>query len=107
MLRKSSSVLGVNALRTSPLLVRGFSEAPIEKIDPAKLRLSNPGLVVFDKDGTLIDFTIMWSSWAENLAWRLEQKSRCELREVLFDKLGYDYLKRRVHSGGMVFLFFL
>ena len=63
-------------------------------------RLSNPGLVVFDKDGTLIDFQMMWGSWTEQFAWRLEMASKQPLREALFDALGYDYMRRRVHSGG-------
>jgi len=63
-------------------------------------RLSNPGLVIFDKDGTLIDFQMMWGSWTEQFAWRLEMASKQPLREALFDKLGYDYIRRRVHSGG-------
>ena len=63
-------------------------------------RLVNPGLVVFDKDGTLIDFQMMWGSWTEQFAWRLEMASKQPLREALFDALGYDYIRRRVHSGG-------
>jgi len=67
---------------------------------PTEQRLSNPGLVVFDKDGTLIDFQMMWGSWTEQFAWRLEMASKQPLREALFDALGYDYIRRRVHSGG-------
>jgi len=63
-------------------------------------RQMNPGLVVFDKDGTLIDFQMMWGTWTESLAWRLEMEAKVDIREALFDKLGYDYLRRRVHSGG-------
>ncbi len=32
------------------------------------VRLDGIDLVVFDKDGTLIDFGPMWSGWAETLA---------------------------------------
>ena len=76
------------------------STTPLLQSSSSPNRLSNPGLVVFDKDGTLIDFQMMWGSWTEQLAWRLEMVSKTHLREALFDKLGYDYLRRRVHSGG-------
>ena len=33
--------------------------------------LAGIDLVVFDKDGTLIDFDVMWGGWAESLADRL------------------------------------
>jgi len=74
-------------------------DAPF-RVQPTEKRLSNPGLVVFDKDGTLIDFQMMWGSWTEQFAWRLEMASKQPLREALFDALGYDYIRRRVHSGG-------
>ena len=67
---------------------------------PPEDRASNPGLVVFDKDGTLIDFQFMWGSWAESFAWRMEMATKANVREQLFDKLGYDYIRRSVRSGG-------
>jgi phosphoglycolate phosphatase len=77
-----------------------FTSEPFKPYPYPAERLSNPGLVVFDKDGTLIDFQMMWGSWTEQFAWRLEMASKQPLREALFDALGYDYIRRRVHSGG-------
>ena len=80
-----------------------LSSTPASVIQPLPAdyrRAVNPGLVVFDKDGTLIDFQMMWGSWTESLAWRLEMQAKVDIREALFEKLGYDYLRRRVHSGG-------
>ena len=60
----------------------------------------DPSLVIFDKDGTLIDFQLMWGSWIESLAWRIEMEAgddrdtSISLRELLFESLGYDWLKR-------------
>ena len=37
--------------------------------------LPKPGLVVFDKDGTLIDFHRMWSAWIERLVDDIEMQT--------------------------------
>ncbi|MGZ9161264.1 MAG: HAD family hydrolase [Candidatus Limnocylindrales bacterium] len=57
-------------------------------------------LVVFDKDGTLIDFHAMWSGWAEALADGLEGVTKRSLRGPLFAMLGYDATNRQAHAGG-------
>ena len=57
-------------------------------------------LVVFDKDGTLIDFDAMWSGWATTLADRLERACLHPVREALFDRIGYDSETGRAISGG-------
>ena len=61
-----------------------------------------PSLVIFDKDGTLIDFQLMWGSWIENLAWNLEMESKLPVRTVLFENLGYDWMKRAIVSQGAI-----
>ena len=45
-------------------------------------------LVVFDKDGTLIDFHAMWSGWARDLAAGLEAATGRDLRVPLYRNLG-------------------
>lgn len=80
-------------------------------IPPSPAVKMAPGLVIFDKDGTLIDFNLMWATWVEGFAWKLENVAREEaeaakmpksmnVREQLFHYMGYDYLKRRVVSKG-------
>ena len=53
-------------------------------------------LVVFDKDGTLIDFEAMWGrravAWVEHLVAEIGDES---LRSVLYDSLGYDVQRQR------------
>jgi len=55
-----------------------------------KIRLDDLELVIFDKDGTLIDFHAMWSGWAEDLARRLESVTGEPIRGPLFRALGFD-----------------
>lgn len=57
-------------------------------------------LVVFDKDGTLIDFHAMWSGWAEDLADRLVAATTPDVRAPLFAMLGYDPAARVARPGG-------
>jgi phosphoglycolate phosphatase len=64
--------------------------APLDGID----------LVVFDKDGTLIDFHAMWSAWPEALASGLEAATGRDLRVPLFTALGYDETTERAVASG-------
>lgn len=59
-----------------------------------------PALVVFDKDGTLIDFTLMWGGWVESQAWKVEMTTGLPVREKLFDAMGYDWIRRSIRSKG-------
>ncbi len=56
-------------------------------------------LVVFDKDGTLIDFDLMWGGWAEDLADRLEAAIGAPIRAELHRQIGYDPASRRTQPG--------
>ena len=67
---------------------------------PARALATAFDAVVFDKDGTLIDFQLMWGTWIESLAWKLEMESQKPVRDLIFERLGYDWLKRSVVSGG-------
>jgi HAD superfamily hydrolase (TIGR01549 family) len=48
-----------------------------------------PALLIFDKDGTLIDFHTMWSSWAVGLVHRLESAAGLPIADTLFKTIGY------------------
>jgi phosphoglycolate phosphatase-like HAD superfamily hydrolase len=51
-------------------------------------RLDGIDLVIFDKDGTLIEFHAMWSGWAATLADDLERATGLTIREPLYAMLG-------------------
>jgi phosphoglycolate phosphatase len=57
-------------------------------------------LVVFDKDGTLIEFDAMWGGWAVDLAEGLERATGMLVRDALFAMLGVDPASGRVQPGG-------
>jgi phosphoglycolate phosphatase len=58
-----------------------------------------PALIVFDKDGTLIDFNFMWASWIAELARRLEAATQHPLTDLLYHTMGYDAVNARVIAG--------
>jgi len=64
------------------------------------VQLDGIDLVIFDKDGTLIDFGTMWSGWAETLAERLSGATGRPVDDPLFAMLGYDPVARRVTPVG-------
>jgi phosphoglycolate phosphatase len=59
-------------------------------------------LLIFDKDGTLIEFHLMWGAWVDALASRLETASGLALREGLYPLLGVDPATGRVHAHGLL-----
>jgi phosphoglycolate phosphatase len=63
-------------------------------------RLEGIDLVVFDKDGTIIDFGTMWSGWAEDLATALRAATGRTVDVPLFAMLGYDPARRAVRPRG-------
>ena len=56
--------------------------------------------VVFDKDGTLIDFDAMWGGWITTLARRLEAASYITVAPQLFRAVGFDPATGVVAPGG-------
>jgi len=64
------------------------------------VRLDGIDLVVFDKDGTIIEFGPMWSGWAVALAEALQRATGRELDAALFEMLGYDPETGTVLPGG-------
>lgn len=60
---------------------------PVLKVGPSHFQ---PALIIFDKDGTLIDFDSMWAPWIIDLASRLEAATQTELRASLYNAFGFD-----------------
>jgi phosphoglycolate phosphatase-like HAD superfamily hydrolase len=65
-------------------------------------RLASIELVVFDKDGTLIDFHGMWAGWAIELAGALEATTGRSLRVALLTAYGVDPRTRRTLAHGLL-----
>jgi phosphoglycolate phosphatase len=57
-------------------------------------------LVIFDKDGTLIEFDAMWGGWAMDLAAALSDGTGLPIEASLFSMLGFDPVTGRVLPGG-------
>ncbi|KAE9000399.1 hypothetical protein PR003_g18740 [Phytophthora rubi] len=76
------------------------SAAAIAQAEATRRPRCSPGLVVFDKDGTLIDFTLMWGGWVESQAWKVEMTTGLPVREKLFAAMGYDWISRSIKSKG-------
>ncbi len=99
--------------------------SPSAKVAKLKPVFFKPGLVIFDKDGTLVCFHTMWTPWCHSLAnrWgrlapthapicliylvlatssRMKSASgRHDLTEDLYDVLGYDHVEQRVRIGAL------
>ncbi|MBI3750821.1 MAG: HAD family hydrolase, partial [Chloroflexi bacterium] len=59
---------------------------PESNVDP----LEGIELVVFDKDGTLIEFHPMWRGWVDDLARSLSAATGLPLHDQVFSLLGVD-----------------
>jgi phosphoglycolate phosphatase len=56
--------------------------------------------IIFDKDGTLIDFDFMWGTWTLQLAERLEAVTNLDAREALCISYGYDLTRKKILPDG-------
>lgn len=56
--------------------------------------------IIFDKDGTLIDFDAMWGGWVVYLAEQLHLVSGLAVREPLCLAMGYDNTNKKVLAHG-------
>ncbi len=59
--------------------------------------LAGSELAIFDKDGTLIEFHLMWSDWVGALASRLAEAHGSSLEELVYSTMGVDPGSGRVH----------
>jgi phosphoglycolate phosphatase len=75
------------------------SPDPIAQKAPAD-PLAGLELVIFDKDGTLIEFHSMWGGWLEELVAGLETAAGRPVADALFAAMGYDPEARRIVPGG-------
>jgi phosphoglycolate phosphatase len=62
--------------------------------------LTGIDVVIFDKDGTLIDFHAMWGGWARGLGARLDGAIRRPVSLDVFAAIGFDPSTGRVAPGG-------
>jgi len=65
-----------------------------------KLAAFGPELVIFDKDGTLINFHAMWGGWLKTLAERLENATGRPVSQPLFAMMGFDPANNHIEPGG-------
>ncbi len=65
-----------------------------------KLKKFKAQAIIFDKDGTLINFDAMWGGWVVYLAEQLHLVSGLEVREALFLAMGYDERTKKVLAHG-------
>ena len=60
----------------------------------------DPTLIIFDKDGTLIDINAMWGSWVVQLARRLEAATDLPIADSLFEVLAFEPDPGYIHPDG-------
>lgn len=60
----------------------------------------SPALVIFDKDGTLIDFQQMWGRWAKQFAMRMSDAVGHDLRADIATLFGYDQTTTYIDPRG-------
>lgn len=56
--------------------------------------------MIFNKDGTLLDFHAMWGAWIEMQMWKLETRAKVPVRDACFRAMGYDWMRRQVARLG-------
>jgi phosphoglycolate phosphatase len=75
--------------------VRNAAHQPLELLEGIDL-------LIFDKDGTLIEFHLMWGGWVDELARRLEASTSLPLRDRLYALLGVDQASGLVQAHGLM-----
>lgn len=61
-----------------------------------------PQAIIFDKDGTLIDFDAMWGGWTIYLAEQIRQAIGLDVREALCFAMGYDQKNNKVLANSVL-----
>ena len=70
--------------------------------EPPADPLQGIDLLIFDKDGTLIEFHLMWGGWVDALSDRLEGATGLALRAGLYARLGVDPASGVVRWHGLL-----
>ena len=91
------NIFNVNKGFSGNINIRKYATVSCE--DNLKSRFFKPKLVIFDKDGTLVCMHTMWSPWCIALADKMNQATRQDLSEPLFNVLGYDHKLKRLNLG--------
>ena len=65
-------------------------------------RLAAIELIVFDKDGTLIDFHGMWGEWAIQLGRDLDRETGRSISATLLERYGVDVRTKRTLAHGLL-----
>jgi phosphoglycolate phosphatase len=65
-----------------------------------KLEKFKAQAIIFDKDGTLIDFDAMWGGWVVYLAKQLHSVSGLDVHKALCIAMGYDDENKKVSAHG-------
>ncbi len=63
-----------------------------------------PTLVIFDKDGTLLDFHAMWGEWLTELARRLEAATNLTLASQLYRAMDFNPVSGQIAAEGQLAL---
>lgn len=61
-------------------------------------------LIIFDKDGTLIDFHYMWATWLTALAQQLETAARLPIAAQLYHAMDFDPQMQHIAPRGRLAL---
>jgi phosphoglycolate phosphatase-like HAD superfamily hydrolase len=65
-------------------------------------RMAAIELIVFDKDGTLIDFHGMWGEWALQLGEALDRETGRPVQATLLERYGVDPRTKRTLAHGLL-----
>jgi len=66
-----------------------------------KLQTSRPELIIFDKDGTLVDFNQSWGTWCVNFAKLLAKEANLQdIDDDIYEMMGFDFENFKLFGEG-------